>query len=51
MTLFTIYYLQCARYLFSLSPLYHIVERNSYLVGMAKQKTSNNGQIRVTYVY
>ena len=56
MTSFTTDDLQCARYLLSLSPLYHIVQGHSYLEWMAKQKTPDSQQIRwmditISHVY
>ena len=44
--IFTSYYLQCASYLFSLSPPYHTVHGHSYLEWMAKQKTPDTRRIR-----
>lgn len=46
MTSSTTYYLQCASYLFLLSPPYHTVQGHSYLEWMAKQKTPDTRRIR-----
>ena len=56
MTSFTTDYVQCARDLLSLSPLYHVVQGHSYLEWMAKQKTPGSRRIRwmditISHVY